>query len=609
MVVLKRLSEAEADGDRIWGVIRGSAVNQNGVSAGLTVPNGPSQERVMEEALAQGGFLPSEVDYLEAHATGSQLGDPIELNAAAAVYGKGRDREHPLLIGSVKSNIGHAESAAGIAAFIKTVLSMNQGVIPKHLHFQHPNQHVEWDQIPIQVTSEKTAWPTVLGRRPVAGVNAFGLSGTNAHVLIEGYGPPLDAATARNYTPLPRGAPQSVPIPLPESVIDLPISSEELMERTARFLPLSAKSADALRELAERYLSWFGGEEGSASDERLADLAWTAGVGRSHFPHRAGLVFSNAEQLRQGLHALAGAQEALDQPLSDSATRVAFAYTGKGGEWIGLGEGIYRSEPVARAVLNRCDELMREDREISLLKVMFGRDGIENDLNGPEWLGPAIYALECSLTAQWASVGIRPNLIVGHGPGALAAAQAAGVFSVEDGLRLAMAQGDLLRETRLEEDTQAATENLKVTLADIKVSAPSISLLSNVTCRVVESVGELDINYWARQRDDTVHCSDYARMLAEVGIDLLVGVGPHTTLARAIGDTWPKPTEKPTVLSTLASSADDAEAPASDDGFVRSVAGAYEAGLAISFAGLFAGEVRRRISLPTYPFQRRTHWF
>ena len=180
---------------------------------------------------------------------------------------------------------------------------------------------------------------------------------------------------------------------------------------------------------------------------------------------------------------------------------------------------------------------------------------------------------------------------------------------MEDGLRLAMAQGDLLRETRLEEDTHAATESLKVTLADIKVSAPSISLLSNVTCRVVESVGELDIDYWARQRDDTIHCSDYARMLAEAEIDLLVGVGPHATLARTIGDTWPRPLEEPIVLSTIVNSADDGEAPTSDDGFIRAVAGAYEAGLEISFAGLFAGEVRRRISLPSYPFQRRTHWF
>ena len=190
MVVLKRLSEAEADGDRIYAVIRGSAVNQNGASAGLTVPNGPAQERVMAEALSQAGASPSDVDYLEAHATGSQLGDPIELNAAASVYGKGRDAEHPLLVGSVKSNIGHIESAAGIAAFIKTVLSMNRGAIPKSLHIETPNPNFEWDQNPVLITSDKTAWPTNSARPPLAGVNAFGLSGTNAHVLVEGYPAP-----------------------------------------------------------------------------------------------------------------------------------------------------------------------------------------------------------------------------------------------------------------------------------------------------------------------------------------------------------------------------------------------------------------------------------
>ena len=287
VVVLKRLNEAEADGDRIWGLIRGSAVNQNGASAALTVPNGSAQERVMEEALAQAGVSPSEVDYLEAHAVGSQLGDPIELNAVAAVYGKGRGRECPLLIGSVKSNIGHAEWAAGIAAFIKTVLSMNKGVIPANLHFETPNPNVEWDQISVKVTSSRTDWPTSSGRQPIAAVNSFGLSGTNAHVLVEGYGPLSAAFAENNGTSLPTGGPKPIPVPLPNAVADLPRSTEESTKRAVRLLPLSGKSTGALRELAERYLSWIDREEGSASDETIADLAWTAGVGRSHFPYRA----------------------------------------------------------------------------------------------------------------------------------------------------------------------------------------------------------------------------------------------------------------------------------------------------------------------------------
>ena len=338
MVVLKRLSEAEADGDRIYAVIRGSAVNQNGASAGLTVPNGPAQERVMAEALAQAGASPSEVDYLEAHATGSQLGDPIELNAAASVYGKGRDAERPLLVGSVKSNIGHIESAAGIAAFIKTVLSMNKGVIPESLHLETPNPNFEWDQKPVRITSDKTDWPTNSARPPLAGVNAFGLSGTNAHVLVEGYGTPTADGAETGGTGSPMGAPQPIPASPPEQADDVSISDEPPTERTVRLLPLSGKSEGALRESAKRYLSWLDGEEGSASDATLSDMAWTAGVGRSHFPHRAGLVFSDAEQLRRQLRALAATDESGNEEMPREATKAAFAYTGSECTWVGMGE-------------------------------------------------------------------------------------------------------------------------------------------------------------------------------------------------------------------------------------------------------------------------------
>ena len=316
MVVLKRLRDAEADGDRIWGVIRGSAVNQNGASAALTVPNGPAQERIMAEALAQAGVLPSEVDYLEAHATGSQLGDPIELNAAASVYGEGRDADRPLLVGSVKSNIGHTESAAGMAALIKTILAMNRRVIPRHLHFDDPNPHVEWDGIPVRVASEATDWPDTSGRRPLAGVNAFGLSGANAHVLVEGYEPPLGAAASTGAT-VPEGSSRTVPLALPDSTEAV---GEESPERATRFLPLSARSAGSLRDLAERYRSWLDGEDGAASSEALSDLAWTAGAGRGHFPHRAGVVFTDAAQLRQGLETVAATYDAPDQPPPEPAT-------------------------------------------------------------------------------------------------------------------------------------------------------------------------------------------------------------------------------------------------------------------------------------------------
>ena len=603
VVVLKRLSDAEADGDRIWAVIRGSAVNQNGASAGLTVPNGPAQERVMKEALVQAGIAPSRIDYLESHATGSQLGDPIELHAAAAVYGDGRDADRPLLVGSVKSNIGHAEWAAGIAALIKTVLSMSRQVIPPMLHLRDPNPHVDWDRIPVKIASEKTAWPTGSGRPPLAGINAFGLSGTNAHVLVEGYGSGPDSAAADGVAARPAGGPQAVPAILPQAMAGFSMS--EAAQRGARLLPLSGKSPGAVRDLARRYVSWLGGRQGSASDPLLSDLAWTAGTARSHFPHRAGLVFTDADQLRESLGRLAGSCGAPD--LRDGTARVAFAYTGHDRRWMAAGEALYRSEPVARAVLERCGEALGETLNVSLLDVISGRPGAGQHLNDPALVQPLSYALACALTAQWASVGIRPAAVVGHGPASLAAAQAAGVLSLEEGLGLAAELGARQRPGP-GWDPQAALDGLEAEVAGLTLSAPSISLVDGSDGRVVGSVDDLDIAIWLRQATGPAGLSASAGTLAGLGTDVVIVIGPDPTQGRAIREAWPETGTAPTVLSALVGSRGDAEAAKADGGFLSAVAGAYEAGVDISFAGLFAGEVRRRISLPGYPFQRRRHW-
>ena len=549
MIVLKRLSEAEADGDRIWGVIRGSAVNQNGASAGPTVPNGPAQERVIEEALSRAGVAPSEVDYLEAHGCASELGDPIEVQAAAAVYGKGREADRPLLIGSVKTNIGHLEPAAGIAALIKAVLAMKRGVIPKNLHFENPSPHIDWDRLPVRVTSELTDWPRHPDRPPRAGVSAFGISGTNAHAVVEGYNSP-------DATPVGSAQPVSL------SVVDLTGEEEEFAPRQTRLLPLSGKSDEALRDLTGRYLSWL--DDLTSEDEAtLADMAWTAGVGRSHYDHRVGIVFQDVESLREKLQTLA---EIGERPEPHTATKVAFAYTGQDSQWIGMGKDLYESEPVVRAVLDRCDEVLREERGTSLLDVMFGQTDDLSDL-------PAIYALESALTALWSSVGIQPSVVVGRDIGEIAAAQAAGVFSLEDGLRVA-----------LERDT----DSLEAILADVTIASPSLTLVSSVT----GEIESLDAAYWHRQAQTPVAFDKCVKKLADQGIDVLIEIGPNAVLDPIEGDAEP-----PVVLSSLG-----------DDGFVQAVAKAYEAGLPVSHAGLFAGETRRRIALPSYPFQRQHYW-
>ena len=441
ILVLKRLSDAEADGDRIWGVVRGTALNQDGASQGLTVPNGEAQQRVIADALTWAGVEPSEVDYVEAHGTGTPVGDPIEAEATGTAYSVGRDPDRPLLIGSVKTNVGHLESAAGAAALVKVMLAMKRGVIPRHLNFQDPNPEIDWDRLPLQVTAEPTPWPSRGDGPPRAGVSGFGWSGTNAHVVVEGYATGEASAEAADPGRWVSGAPVRVAVGAPAATLDPAAAAPTA--RPARLLPLSAKAGEALREMASGWLEWlkdrFDDPSGDDADkELLADAAWTAGVGRSHMAHRSGVVFTDAASLRESLEALA---EGDDQPPRATATRMAFAYTGQASQWVGMGRALYGCEPVFRAVLDRCDDVLQLQRGASLLDVMFGS---EEELDDPAWTQPCIYAIECALTALWASIGVHPDVVVGHSLGEIAAAQAAGAFSLEDGLRFAAARGTLM---------------------------------------------------------------------------------------------------------------------------------------------------------------------
>ena len=577
VVALKRLSDAEADGDRIWGVIRGSAVNQNGASAGLTVPNGSAQERVMEAALERAGFSGADVDYLEAHATGSQLGDAIEAHAVSSVYGKGREPDNPLLMGTVKSNIGHLEAAAGVAGLIKTVLSMKRGVIPKHLHFDNPNPQIEWASMPVRITEEKTEWPLREGMPPRAAVSAFGISGANAHLIVEGY---EDAAPA-----------------------------DEPAERETRFLPLSGKTDGSLADLAAQYLAWL---DGRGETPALGDVAWTAGVGRSHFDYRAGVVFQDVPSLRQGLTQLAQKNGASKGAEPQRATRVAFLYAGDAGRLADMSKTLYDSEPIARAVMGRCDAVVRDERGASLLDVMLGRAEAIGDLSDTAWAQPALYALQCALTALWASVGVAANVALGTGTGELAASQAAGVFSLEDGLRFTLARATLMAALPGVDPNQAL-RGLEAAYAGIATAPPSLTLVSGVTGQVVDSDGALDGAYWIMQARANAALGACAATLAELGVDAIIEIGSGAELGQQISREWQASANgadsagAPLVIDGKSRSGGD-ESAEEGAGFVESVARAYEAGLTLDFNGLFAGESRRRVSLPTYPFQRRRHW-
>ena len=687
IVVLKRLADAETDGDHIWAVICGSAVNQDGASPGLTVPNGAAQERVIAAALSRAGLRPADVDYLEAHGTGTEVGDPIELQAAGTAYGKGRVADRPLLIGSVKTNIGHLESAAGVAGLIKTVLALKYRVIPRHLHFRNPNPQMNWDQLPVRVTSESTEWPVEADRPPTAGVSGFGWSGTNAHLVLQGYDTADGIHRAADESTSVAGPPHPVPVSLPETVGALPQGHERLTARETRLLPLSGRTDKALRALAGRYLSWLDDRAQAlasedAADSLLADIAWTAAVGRSHFECRAGLPFRDAESLRERVRALVESEEGSEP---QGAGKVAFAYTGQASQWVGMGETLYASEPVVRAVLDRCDALLRDARDgASLLDVMFGRLGAEGDLDDPKWKQPAIYALECALSALWSSLGVRPSVVFGHSLGEIAAAHTAGVFSLEDGLRFAAARGALIgalpgegamaavfapasrvtsvldehnatsagpdlsiaadngahqvvsgpraaieaiverfeadevRVSRLRKSpayhsamVEPALDDLEAALGEIAFAPPSITLVSNLTGRTVEPDTVLDATYWRRQAREPVAFRACVETLAKLGVNAVIEIGPHAVLGPVTTMAWPEEAgTAPAVLSSLIRpSKDEAPpVPGSGGGFVEAVAGAYEAGLPIRFEGLFAGEERRRIALPGYPFQHERYW-
>jgi acyl transferase domain-containing protein/NADPH:quinone reductase-like Zn-dependent oxidoreductase len=679
IVVLKRLSDAEADGDPVWGVILGSAINQDGASAGLTVPSAPAQVKVIEEALREAGIAPAEVDYLEAHGTGTEVGDPIELNSAAEAYGKGRPSDRPLLVGSIKTNMGHLEPTAGIAGFMKAVLSLRQGVIPRHLHFENPNPRVDWDNLPVRITDQKMDWPPTDGRPPRAGISSYGWSGTNAHVIVEGYGQPVREQLADGEVAWPGGGPLSIGEAASAGEVGVIQTVGAMDGRPARLLPLSGKSGAALRDLAQTYLDWLGEH---SEESGLADLAWSASVARTHFDFRDGVVFRDGGTLREGLAAIADSAEAVPPP---KRGRVAFVYTGQGNQWVGMGEALYKQEPAFRDVMDRCDRFIQEERGVSLLDVMFGRTGAQENLDEPRWTQPAIYALECALTALWRSVGIEPVAVLGHSLGEIAAAQAAGVFSLEEGMKFASARGRLMGSLpqagamsavfapaptvakaveawkglnpgsnvcigvdngshqvisgpveevhaladQLELDgvnvrrlrpspayhsplVEPALEELEAVFNDISVHQPSITLVSNVTGQPAGREQQMDGVYWREHARSPVQFRRCVETLAEeLGIDAVIELGPHAILGPLVSVNWPQgagTATTPVVLQSLLRPSFDGSEPERADAFLSAVAGAYKASLPVDFKGLYAGEERRKINIPGYPFQRRRFW-
>ena len=635
VIVIKRLDDAIRDGDPIRAVIRGSAVNQDGASGGLTVPNGVAQQRVITEALDRAGLVAADIDYLEAHGTGTSLGDPIEVQAAAAALGKGRDAGQPLLIGSAKTNIGHLEAAAGVAGVLKVVLSLEHQELPKHLNFRTPSPHIPWDRIPVRVVDEAVSWERS-DRPRIAGVSSFGFSGTNAHVIIE-------------------EAPQVSP------VVAEPEDSGRFM-----VLPLSARTPAALLQSAANYRNWLG----EHPEATLADVCSTAGTGRAHFENRAALVVNSVQSAQELLGALADDRPApgLVRGSSADTPKTAWLFPGQGSQYAGMARELFDTEPVFAETMTRCAEAVAGILDKPLLDVIFDVDGGDT-LQQTSYAQPAIFAVEMGLARLWQSWGFEPDVVLGHSVGQYSAACVAGVFGLEDGARLLAERGRLFGAlpeggrmaaifaaadrverftdefpslsvaayngantvlsgpgsdleqvvARLSGDSvrcdwldtshafhssllDPALEAFESYAGGFEFGSPQRILVCNRTGAALGRSAKLDGSYWRRHARQPVEFAKSVATLAELGCSLLLEVGPQPVLTAAALRAWPDPATAPKAIPSLRRKVADQRQ------ITEAVAGAYVAGHLPDF-GAVLDRTARKVDLPQYPFEHRQYWF
>ncbi|MET8546572.1 type I polyketide synthase, partial [Kitasatospora sp. NPDC004799] len=394
VLLLERLSDARRHGHPVLAVVRGSAINQDGASNGLTAPNGPSQQRVIRAALASARLTADQVDAVEAHGTGTVLGDPIEAQALLATYGQERGEDgEPLWLGSVKSNLGHTQAAAGVAGVIKMVMAMREGVLPQTLYVDEPSPHVDWSAGAVELLTEARDWPET-GRPRRAAVSSFGISGTNAHVVLE---------------------------QAPEASEDV---APEPVDGVVPWV-LSGRSGAALREQARRLLAAVGGE-------RPVDVGYSLVSSRASFEHRAVVVGEGREALLAGLGAVADGETVPQVVQGVAPTTVApvFVFPGQGSQWLGMARELLAEEPVFRARMEECANALAPHVEWDLLDVVGGGDG--GWMERVDVVQPVLFAVMVSLAALWRSYGVEPSAVVGHSQGEIAAAAVSGALSLED---------------------------------------------------------------------------------------------------------------------------------------------------------------------------------
>ncbi len=643
MLLLKRLSRALADGDPIQGVIIGTALNQDGHTNGISLPSVEAQARLVIEACADAGVSPSDIGFVEAHGTGTAVGDPIEAHALAQALCRDRAPEKPLLIGSVKTNLGHLETAAGLAGLMKAMLVLKHRRIPASLHFNTPNPNIDFAALKLRVPTTLEPFPETAGPR-MAGVNSFGFGGANAHVLL--VEPPLRPEVEHEKVQIERGWP----------------------------IMLSARSEESLRSYAMRIAAWV--DERSAANGNspvLPDLVYTLGARRNHHQHRLTLVASSLTELVQELTNYATGKpgpkiQTTFAPRPVQMPRVAFVMSGQGPQWWGMGRELMRHEPVFRETIERCDAAMRPYSRFSLIEEL-GRTEEDTKMPRTEVAQPAIFAFQVALAELWKSWGVYPAAVVGHSVGEIAAACVAGVLTLEEAARVIVLRARFMEDCARGEGTmlavgldeeaalariarhdrtitisafngpksltlagpklsleaiaaeleaeeifarfvrvdhpfhhplmRPASEALETELADLVPQPETIPFFSTVTggkCSGAECVAE----HWGRGVRQPVQFASAVNALTESGVDVWLEISSQPALVRSIQDCLAgRNGSKPAVFSSVRREREH-------ESLLETALDLYRSNVGIDFANLTPS--RRLLALPAYAWDRTRWW-
>ncbi|GLW50141.1 hypothetical protein Stsp02_58020 [Streptomyces sp. NBRC 14336] len=634
VLLLERLSDARRNGHPVLAVIRGSAVNQDGASNGLTAPNGPSQERVIRAALANAGLTPDLVDAVEAHGTGTTLGDPIEAQALLDTYGRGRDPERPLWLGSFKSNIGHTQAAAGVAGVMKMVLALRHGVLPRTLNVDEPTPHVDWSAGAVSLLTEPVEWPRVEGRPRRAGVSSFGISGTNAHVVLE----------------------EAPDAPVREEPSGAPVFAADGVHPWV----VSGRGGEGLAGQAGQLAAFAAAGE----SVRPVDVAWSLAATRTAFENRAVILGQDADELLPALREVAAGAEGLPSSVvrgraAQGVDDVVFVFPGQGAQWAGMGRELWDASPVFAASMEACERALEPFVGWSLSDVV--RDGRE--LADVDVVQPVSWAVMVSLAAVWRACGVRPSVVVGHSQGEIAAAVVAGGLSLEDGARvvalrskairaiagrggmvsvplplervqellgdrvdvaavngpssvvvagdadaldelMAHCEGADIRARRIPVDyashtwhVEAIQDELARALGPVVPRTGEVPFFSTTEAELIDAA-RLDGGYWYRNLRQRVRFADAVQGMVEQGYSAFVEVSSHPVLGMAVQESAPEAT----VVGTLRRNKGGA------DRFLTSLAEAWVRGIPVDWTKVLAGQGGRTVELPTYAFQHRRYW-